>query len=62
MRIGWIELMRQDRHNAYNSFESSPYKLNVPTSKGNISIPTLGGSLSLNGRDSKVCYRMSSIA
>lgn len=45
----------------YNSLDSSSYKLNVPTSRGKVSIPTLGGSLSLNGRDSKVCYWLSSM-
>lgn len=30
------------------------YKLTVPTSAGTIEVPTLGGSLTLNGRDSKI--------
>ncbi|KAF2461720.1 glycoside hydrolase superfamily [Lineolata rhizophorae] len=42
------------RHAAYNSLEDAEYKLQIPTSRGNYSIPTLGGSLRLNGRDSKI--------
>lgn len=47
------------RHNKYNSLSSTSYKLKVSTSAfGNITIPqyngTDGGSLSLNGRDSKI--------
>lgn len=52
------------RHSDLTSFNSTPYKFNVPTSLGNLSIPQLGGSLSLNGRDSKfhvVDYDMGSI-
>ncbi|GLB33461.1 putative beta-galactosidase, domain 3 [Lyophyllum shimeji] len=30
------------------------YTLNLPTSIGNLKIPTIGGSLSLNGKDSKI--------
>lgn len=33
---------------------TTPYTLRLPTSTGNISIPQLGGSLTLNGRDSKM--------
>lgn len=41
------------RHAAFNSLESTDYKITLPTSQGNISIPQIGGELSLNGRDSK---------
>lgn len=41
------------RHAAYNSLSTDEYKMNLPTSKRNVSIPQLGGSLSLIGRDSK---------
>ncbi|KAF2496105.1 hypothetical protein BU16DRAFT_560944 [Lophium mytilinum] len=42
------------RHAAYSSLDSTSYKLNVQTSQGNFSVPQLGGSLTLNGRDSKI--------
>ncbi|KAI9675968.1 MAG: hypothetical protein M1822_008354 [Bathelium mastoideum] len=42
------------RHAAYNSLDSTNYTLTVPTSQGNITIPQTGGSLTLNGRDSKI--------
>lgn len=42
------------RHSAYNSLEKSSYKWTVLTSLGQLSIPQLGGSLTLDGRDSKV--------
>lgn len=42
------------RHANYSAQDSIDYKLNVPTSRGNLSIPQLGGLLSLNGRDSKI--------
>ena len=42
------------RHSDYSSQESTSYKLRLPTSAGNVTIPQLGGSLSLNGRDSKI--------
>lgn len=42
------------RHSDYTSQTSSNYTLSLPTSAGTVSIPQLGGSLSLNGRDSKV--------
>ena len=38
----------------YNSMRSVTYKLKLPTSAGNITIPQLGGTLSLHGRDSKI--------
>lgn len=42
------------RHTNYSSLASTPYTLNLPTSAGNLSIPQLGGTLTLNGRDSKI--------
>lgn len=33
---------------------STAYTFTVPTSQGNVTIPQLGGSLTLNGRDSKI--------
>ncbi|KAI0142825.1 glycoside hydrolase family 35 protein [Xylariaceae sp. FL1272] len=42
------------RHSAYESLASTPYTFTVPTSIGNITIPQLGGALTLNGRDSKI--------
>lgn len=42
------------RHSDFTSEDSTNYTLSLPTSTGTISIPQLGGSLSLNGRDSKV--------
>lgn len=42
------------RHAAYNSLNKTTYKLTVPTSAGNITIPQIGQSLTLNGRDSKI--------
>jgi len=42
------------RHAAYNSLENSAYKLQLPTSIGTFSIPRLQGTLTLDGRDSKV--------
>ncbi|KAL2823374.1 putative beta-galactosidase A [Aspergillus cavernicola] len=42
------------RHSDYRSRESTPYKLRLPTSAGSLTIPQLGGSLTLDGRDSKV--------
>ncbi|KAL2869373.1 glycoside hydrolase family 35 protein [Aspergillus lucknowensis] len=42
------------RHSDYRSQESTPYTLRLPTSAGPLTIPQLGGSLTLNGRDSKV--------
>lgn len=41
------------RHAAFNSLASTEFKLTLPTSQGNITIPQLNGSLVLNGRDSK---------
>ncbi|KAI1122846.1 glycoside hydrolase family 35 protein [Nemania abortiva] len=42
------------RHSAYESLESTPYTFSVPTSIGIVKIPQLGGTLTLNGRDSKI--------
>lgn len=42
------------RHAAFNSLASTNYKLEVPTSAGNVSIPQLSSTLTLNGRDSKI--------
>ncbi|KAK5698835.1 hypothetical protein LTR97_006483 [Elasticomyces elasticus] len=41
------------RHAAYNSLANTYYTITLPTSQGNITIPQIGGSLSLWGRDSK---------
>ncbi|KAI1379686.1 glycoside hydrolase family 35 protein [Hypoxylon crocopeplum] len=41
------------RHSDYSSTSSDTYRLRLPTSKGDISIPTLFGVLTLIGRDSK---------
>lgn len=39
----------------FNSTETTTYKLVLDGSSfGNITVPQLGGSLSLNGRDSKI--------
>lgn len=42
------------RHASFNSLASTQFKLTLPTSQGNITIPQLNGSLVLNGRDSKI--------
>ncbi|OTB20741.1 glycoside hydrolase family 35 protein [Daldinia sp. EC12] len=42
------------RHTNYSSFESTNYKVKLPTSQGTLTIPRANQSLSLNGRDSKV--------
>lgn len=42
------------RHNDYMSTDSTPYTWRAETSLGNITIPQLGGALTLNGRDSKI--------
>ncbi|GAB1735934.1 hypothetical protein NU219Hw_g5268t1 [Hortaea werneckii] len=42
------------RHAEFNSLETTDYSITLPSkSQGNITIPQLGGSLSLHGRDSK---------
>lgn len=42
------------RHTDYTSTAVTQYKLKLPTSAGELQIPQTGGSLTLNGRDSKV--------
>lgn len=42
------------RHDLYNSTETTSYSLKISTSKGKMTVPTLGGKLTLFGRDSKV--------
>lgn len=47
------------RKNEYTSTGTMEYKLEVPTSQGNITIPRLGNKkLTLSGRDSKVFTTM----
>ncbi|KAL7621320.1 hypothetical protein AAE478_008641 [Parahypoxylon ruwenzoriense] len=42
------------RHSDYSSTSSDTYRMKLPTSEGEISIPTLFGVLTLRGRDSKI--------
>lgn len=42
------------RHANYSVLTTTDYKLQVPTSKGDVTIPQLGGELSLASRDSKI--------
>lgn len=42
------------RHADVASLDSTQYKLNINTSLGCLTVPQLGGRLSLNGRDSKI--------
>ncbi|CAG7555146.1 unnamed protein product [Fusarium equiseti] len=42
------------RHADYRTTSSASYKLKVKTSAGEVTIPQLGGSLTLHGRDSKI--------
>ena len=42
------------RHANFSSFANTPYNFTFPTSAGNITAPQLGGSLLLQGRDSKI--------
>jgi hypothetical protein len=42
------------RHADFTSSSNTTYQLHVPTSYGNVTIPQLGGQLSLNGRESKI--------
>ncbi|KAM0815963.1 putative Glycoside hydrolase superfamily [Seiridium cardinale] len=42
------------RHSDFQSLASTPYTFTAPTSQGNVTIPQLGGLLTLNGRDSKI--------
>lgn len=50
------------RHSDYVTQDSTPYRFTVPTNKaGNVTIPQLGGTLTLNGRDSKTIVCCSSM-
>ncbi|KAH6896513.1 glycoside hydrolase superfamily [Thelonectria olida] len=42
------------RHADHTNTASTAYKLKLPTTAGTLTVPRLGGSLSLNGRDSKI--------
>ncbi|PGH07140.1 beta-galactosidase [Blastomyces parvus] len=42
------------RHSEYTSKASTNYKLKLPASVGSLTIPQLKGTLTLNGRDSKI--------
>ncbi|KAI1778006.1 glycoside hydrolase family 35 protein [Hypoxylon cercidicola] len=42
------------RHTNYSSFASTQYRVKLPTSEGELTIPQTNGTLSLNGRDSKM--------
>lgn len=42
------------RHANWTSTDTTTYKWIVPTSNGNVSVPQLGGSLTLSSRDSKL--------
>ena len=42
------------RHSDYRTLASTEYTFTVPTSIGNVTIPQLGGTLTLVGRDSKI--------
>jgi hypothetical protein len=42
------------RHSDYTSTSSTPYNFTVSTSLGDVTIPQLGGTLTLQGRDSKI--------
>ncbi|PMD45496.1 glycoside hydrolase family 35 protein [Hyaloscypha variabilis F] len=42
------------RHADFTSWNDTTYKLTVPTTIGNVTIPQLGGSLALYGRDAKI--------
>ncbi|KAK3935204.1 glycoside hydrolase family 35 protein [Diplogelasinospora grovesii] len=42
------------RHADFTSLNNTQYKLQLPTSKGNLTIPQLDGKLTLFGRDSKI--------
>lgn len=48
------KLIQRGRQADVSSIGIQTYKLTVPTSAGTIEVPTLGGSLTLNGRDSKI--------
>ena len=42
------------RHANFSSLASTSYNIRMSTSAGSITVPQLGGSLTLNGRDSKI--------
>ncbi|KAI0180576.1 glycoside hydrolase family 35 protein [Hypoxylon sp. FL1284] len=42
------------RHTNYSSLASTQYRVKLPTSQGEITVPQTNGTLSLNGRDSKM--------
>ena len=42
------------RQSAYNSLQTTQHKIDLGTSMGNITVPQMGGSLSLHGRDAKI--------
>ncbi|EGU81550.1 hypothetical protein FOXB_07937 [Fusarium oxysporum f. sp. conglutinans Fo5176] len=42
------------RHTQFDSEEDISYRLNLPTSHGDVIVPRLGGDLILKGRDSKI--------
>jgi hypothetical protein len=42
------------RQTSYESLATTNYNITLPTSAGNITVPQLGGTLSLHGRDSKI--------
>lgn len=42
------------RQTKYNAIGSASYKLRVQSSAGNITVPQLGGQLTIHGRDSKI--------
>lgn len=47
------------RHSDFTTQARTPFKFTVSTKKaGNVTIPQLGGTLTLNGRDSKTMVRM----
>ncbi|CCX12140.1 glycoside hydrolase family 35 protein [Pyronema domesticum] len=52
--VGGKTSMYVIRHAVYNSLSKSSYKWSANTSKGNFTVPRLGGSLTLDGRDSKI--------
>ena len=42
------------RHAAYNSRDTTQYRLTIPWKETSLTVPELGGHLTLNGRDSKM--------
>ncbi|KAI9045309.1 glycoside hydrolase family 35 protein [Aspergillus affinis] len=53
------------RHADYGELKSTLYHINLDTSLGHFTVPVLGGSLVLNGRDSKIHvtdYRMGDVS